>query len=101
LASAQPTFSKKVFDGSVEDDDSIWREYVEAATAFDTKMVENWNKILDVILVFIALFISATIPFVIEASEEFDSNPVNMTNNILIALYNKPANGSSLHISDF
>ena len=52
--STHPTFWENAFDDGIKEDDPIWKEYVEAATASDTRMVENWNKILDVILVFVS-----------------------------------------------
>jgi hypothetical protein len=42
--------------------------------------------------------------FVVEASKQFENDPSKITNNILIALYNKPTNGTpvpEISISDF
>jgi hypothetical protein len=52
----------------------------------------------------VALFISALTPFAIESSKQFEPNAAAITNDILLALYNKPSGGSSvpvLRISDF
>lgn len=35
--------------------EKLWKEYVEKATLFDERMIENWNKIVDVTLVFVGV----------------------------------------------
>ena len=45
-----------LFKNKVEKDDPLWKEYVEKAAAFDTRMVDEWNKIVDVILVYVGIF---------------------------------------------
>ena len=41
--------------GKIEKDDAVWKQYVDTARDFDKKMVEEWNKFLDVILVFVSI----------------------------------------------
>lgn len=36
--------------------EKLWEEYVKKATSFDERMIENWNKIVDVTLVFVGVF---------------------------------------------
>ena len=43
-----------IFSDELQEDDPVWKEYVEVAAAFDTRMVDEWNKTLDVILVFVS-----------------------------------------------
>lgn len=50
----QSTSWKTTFDGGVQEDDPIWRDYVKEAAAFDIRMVDEWNKTLDVILFFVS-----------------------------------------------
>jgi hypothetical protein len=39
---------------NIEEDDPVWKQYVDAARVFDTNMIDEWNKFLDVILVFVS-----------------------------------------------
>ena len=41
---------------NVEKDDPIWNEYLEKAAVFDVRMVDEWNKIVDVHLVYVSYF---------------------------------------------
>jgi hypothetical protein len=50
----QSTPWKTTFDGGLQEDDPMWRDYVKEAAAFDIRMVDEWNKTLDVILVFVS-----------------------------------------------
>lgn len=34
-------------------DSNVWPVYVNAAAAFDTEMIDGWNKNLDVLLLFV------------------------------------------------
>ena len=43
------------FKEPVQKDDSLWKEYVEKATSFDKRIIEDWNKIVDVTLVFVGI----------------------------------------------
>ena len=36
-------------------DDPLWEEYVKQAAEFDGRMVDKWNKIVDVILVYVSV----------------------------------------------
>jgi hypothetical protein len=47
-------FPANTFD-KIEIDDLVWKQYVDAARDFDPKMVEEWNRFLDVILVFVSV----------------------------------------------
>ena len=46
-------FSENSFN-KIEKDDNIWKDYVDAARKYDERMVDEWNKFLDVILVFVS-----------------------------------------------
>lgn len=45
-----------VMQYKVEKDDPLWKEYVEKAAMFDERMIDEWNKIVDVILVYVLFF---------------------------------------------
>jgi hypothetical protein len=54
LAGSQPSFWHHNFNDKINEDDPIWKEYVKVAIASDMRMVDDWNKILDAILVFVS-----------------------------------------------
>ena len=45
---------QKLFQASVEEDDPIWKDYIAAATAFDNRMIDEWNKVIDGVLVYVS-----------------------------------------------
>ena len=45
-----------ILKDNVEKDDPVWKEYVEKASVFDERMVDEWNKTVDVLLVFVGYF---------------------------------------------
>jgi len=47
----QPIFP----DMSTPKYDTVWKEYLEKATSFDKQIIEDWNKIVDVTLVFVGI----------------------------------------------
>jgi len=54
----QPTLSDTstdIFNKPVQKDDPLWKEYVKKATSFDKRIIEDWNKIVDVTLVFVGI----------------------------------------------
>jgi len=45
---------RKLFQAPVEEDDPIWKDYIAAAAAFDNRMIDQWNKIIDGVLVYVS-----------------------------------------------
>ena len=45
-----------ILKDNAEKDDPVWKEYVDKANAFDERMVDEWNKTVDVLLVFVSYF---------------------------------------------
>ncbi|CAE6454405.1 unnamed protein product [Rhizoctonia solani] len=45
----------------------VWKVYVKEADKWDTELIEGWNRSLDVILVFAALFSAVLTAFIIES----------------------------------
>ena len=43
-----------IFNDGVEEDDTLWKEYLEEAAKFDRCKIDEWNKIVDVILVYVS-----------------------------------------------
>ena len=46
-----------ILKDNVEKDDRVWQEYVDKAAVFDERMVDEWNKIVDVLLVYVGYFL--------------------------------------------
>jgi len=44
-----------LFDDPVKEDDEIWKEYIEAAAKFDERMIDQWNNVIDGILVYVSV----------------------------------------------
>jgi len=55
-ASQDPTREwHKLFQAPVEEDDPIWKEYIKEAAAFDNRMIDEWNRVIDVVLVYVSV----------------------------------------------
>ena len=54
--STTPSEIDKILKGKVENGDSLWKEYLDKADAFDKRMVDELNKIVDVLLVYVGYF---------------------------------------------
>ena len=46
-----------ILKDKVEKNDSVWKDYVDKAADFDVRMVDEWNKTVDVLLVFVGCFL--------------------------------------------
>ncbi|CUA68276.1 Anaphase-promoting complex subunit 2 [Saccharomyces cerevisiae S288c] [Rhizoctonia solani] len=67
-------------DGTeLEPDARVWKTYVKETDQFDLDLVEGWNRSLDVILIFAALFSAISTAFVLESSKELKEDPVDST----------------------
>ena len=49
-----PECDDDIFKDQIEKDDPLWKIYIDETTLFDKGMIEEWNKIIDVILVFVS-----------------------------------------------
>ena len=45
-----------ILKGNVGKDDPLWKEYLDKAAVFDARMVDELNKIVDVLLVYVGYF---------------------------------------------
>ena len=52
-----PEIWNNILKGKVEKDDSFWKEYLDKAAVFDVRMVDEWNKTVDVLLVYVGHFL--------------------------------------------
>ena len=48
--------SNKILKGDVGKDDPLWKEYLDKAAVFDARLVDELNKIVDVLLVYVGYF---------------------------------------------
>ena len=46
-----------ILKGNVEKDDPLWKEYLDKAAVYDERMVDELNKIVDVLLVYVGYFL--------------------------------------------
>ncbi|KIK02786.1 hypothetical protein K443DRAFT_5912 [Laccaria amethystina LaAM-08-1] len=76
-------------NGPVPVNDPLWDIYVKKATPFDERIIEDWNKIVDVTLVFVGLIMAVLTSFVIDTSQRFQPNPADITNQLLIGIYDQ------------
>ena len=47
----------KILKGDVGKDDPLWKEYLDKAAVFDARLVDELNKIVDVLLVYVGYFL--------------------------------------------
>ena len=50
----------KILKGDVGKDDPLWKEYLDKAAVFDARLVDELNKIVDVLLVYVGHFMPFT-----------------------------------------
>jgi hypothetical protein len=104
------SFSEESVPGKLDEDDPVWKEYVDTARDFDNKMIDEWNKLLDVTLVFVStsyyvlwhnddvlqlgLFSAVLTSFIIESLKSIKPDAAELTNEILVLIFNKLSNSS-------
>ncbi|CAE6474198.1 unnamed protein product [Rhizoctonia solani] len=67
-------------------DARVWKVYVKEADKSDTELVDGWNKSLDVILVFAALFSAVSTAFLIESSKMLKQDPNDVSAAALVVM---------------
>ena len=55
MPQSKPKRYSKIFMDPVKDDDFLWNDYLKKAKQFDKSLVEDLNKIVDVILVYVGI----------------------------------------------
>ena len=45
---------RHLFSQSVEKNDPLWKDYIKEAAVFDNRMIDEWNKIIDTVLVYVS-----------------------------------------------
>ena len=51
-----PEIWNNILKDNVEKDDPLWKEYLDKAAVFDARIMDEWNNIVDVLLVFVGYF---------------------------------------------
>ncbi|CAE7151870.1 unnamed protein product [Rhizoctonia solani] len=64
----------------------VWRVYVKETDRWDEELVDGWNKSLDVILVFAALFSAVSTAFIVESSKQLQQDPSEVTAETLVTI---------------
>ncbi|CAE7143511.1 unnamed protein product [Rhizoctonia solani] len=67
------------YGGELDADARVWKTYVKESDEFDLDLVEGWNRSLDVILIFAALFSAISTTFVLESSKQLQEDPADAT----------------------
>ncbi|KDQ08124.1 hypothetical protein BOTBODRAFT_180144 [Botryobasidium botryosum FD-172 SS1] len=62
-------------DSVTNSDQDIWNMYEEDAEKFDLALIENWNRTIDVLLIFAALFSAVLAAFIIESYKGLSPDP--------------------------
>ncbi|CUA77064.1 hypothetical protein RSOLAG22IIIB_12529 [Rhizoctonia solani] len=79
----------------------VWKVYAQETDKWDRELVDGWNKSLDVILVFAALFSAVSTAFLIESSAMLQQDPNDVSATVLLAIsqtLSVIANGSSVDL---
>ncbi|CAE6452358.1 unnamed protein product, partial [Rhizoctonia solani] len=64
----------------------VWKIYVKEADKWDMELIDGWNRSLDMILVFAALFSAISSAFIIESSGMLAQDTTTATVNALLAI---------------
>ena len=52
-----PEIWNNILKDNVEKDDPLWKEYLDKAAVVDVRLVDEWNKTVDVLLVYVGYFL--------------------------------------------
>ncbi|KAF8154908.1 hypothetical protein B0H34DRAFT_542878 [Crassisporium funariophilum] len=83
------------FRDGLEEDDELWMQYLHIASEFDKRMIDDLTRIVDTMLVYVALFISILTAFIIETSKTFQRDPTEINSDLLVAIYTQLSNPSA------
>ncbi|CAE6478818.1 unnamed protein product [Rhizoctonia solani] len=67
-------------------DAQVWKTYVREADHVDEELVDGWNKSMDVILIFAALFSAISTAFVIESYKNLKPDPAEISSQTLLTI---------------
>ncbi|CAE6423743.1 unnamed protein product [Rhizoctonia solani] len=81
-----PTVERDEYGAEMGKEARVWRIYVRETDRSDAEVVDGWNKSLDVILVFAALFSAISTAFLIESSQKLQEDPADVTAQTLLVI---------------
>ncbi|CAE7086765.1 unnamed protein product [Rhizoctonia solani] len=84
LAEAPQEFDEK--GKELGPDAQVWKTYVREADQVDEELVDGWNKSMDVILIFAALFSAISTAFVIESYKSLKQDPADVSSQTLLTI---------------
>ncbi|CAE6462434.1 unnamed protein product [Rhizoctonia solani] len=67
-------------------DAQVWKTYVREADQVDEELVDGWNKSMDVILIFAALFSTISTAFVIESYKNLKPDQADASSQTLLTI---------------
>ncbi|CAE6456626.1 unnamed protein product [Rhizoctonia solani] len=70
----------------LEQDAQVWKTYVRETDQVDGELVDGWNKSMDVILIFAALFSAISTAFVIESYKNLKPDPADISAQTLLTI---------------
>ncbi|CAE6503953.1 unnamed protein product [Rhizoctonia solani] len=82
----EPVVSYEGRATGLDKDGKFWKVYVKETDEWDAELVDGWNKSLDVILVFAALFSAISTAFLMESSQRLQEDPVDMSEQTLLII---------------
>ncbi|CAE6474673.1 unnamed protein product [Rhizoctonia solani] len=97
-----PFMQEDEYGAELTRDARVWKVYVKEADRWDAELVDGWNKSLDVILVFAALFSAVSTTFLIESSGMLKQDPNDISAAALVVISQALvalANSSSLDLA--
>ena len=53
MSTAPSEIWNNILEGNIEKDDPLWKLYLDKAAVFDARMVDEWNKTVDALLVYV------------------------------------------------
>lgn len=83
---ADPLLEFEEYGAELGKEARVWKVYVKETEKWDTELVEGWNKSLDVILVFAALFAAVATAFLIESSKRLQQDPADVSAEALVVI---------------
>ncbi|CAE6469769.1 unnamed protein product, partial [Rhizoctonia solani] len=86
VENTDPTMERDEYGAEMGKEARVWKIYVKETDRADAELVEGWNKSLDVILVFAALFSAVSTAFLIESSQKLQEDPADVTMQTLLAI---------------
>ncbi|CAE6439980.1 unnamed protein product [Rhizoctonia solani] len=82
----EPEVEYDEYGAEMGPDARVWRVYVDETNKADKELVEGWNRAIDVMLVFAALFSAILTAFVIESSKDLKPDYAEISARALLAI---------------